>query len=52
MKAFQETLLGPIDHSNLKEDFSYDYDPLEIPNFQSEYSIFNPQGPINRNLLI
>ena len=42
MTAFQETLLGPVDHTQLKEDFAYDYDPLAMPNFKSEYSIFNP----------
>ena len=34
MTAFQETLLGPVDHSHLKEDFSYDYDPSAMPDFK------------------
>ena len=49
---FQETLVGPKDHTRLKEDFTPNFKEDQIPDFIQENTIFNPKGSLSIDHLI
>ncbi|KAM3132704.1 hypothetical protein pb186bvf_015249 [Paramecium bursaria] len=55
--VFQETLLGPLDHKNLFQDFHPNNPKEAYPNFHKELSIFsknptNPDEPLQIDTLL